>query len=391
MIRNTAATGCCIILAAAVCPAAENWFATAGLSAAIEDNVYRTSRGEPANAARVVAGAGRRFSPREGWKGTLDYNGSFFYFPSLSDLNLAFHDFGARLELPVSGSVRVHGGLRAGLRRGSAVYRELDYTQVEVIGGVVYARASGLELGIDYTLRSRDYSRTGPGYTAHEPAFYAAGAAGRLRWRIEAEAGFKNLEPVVVQSPSTGTTGHHHGGGFGMNPRVQTVPQPSVQRAAVSFTGSVPLGGSTGLRLGASLSRVLKGVSPYFPGLDLLQNGYSLERFDDFYSFEGWTLTGRLTRLLPLDSNVRLQADYRRLDYPGRPTLGAGGEPIEPFTQRSDKVTVVGLRFAKEFPGLARVERLALTAGFTYYRNASNDAYFNSSDRLWTAGFEVGL
>lgn len=391
MIRNTAAAGCWVILAAAVCPAAENWFATAGLSAAIEDNVYRTSRGEPANAARLVAGAGRRFSPREGWKGTLDYNGSVFYFPSLGDLNLSFHDFGARLELPVSSSVRVHGGMQAGLRRGSAAYRELDYTQVEVIGGAAYVRRSGLELGVDYTLRSRDYARTGPGYAAHEPALYAAGAMGRLRWRVDLEAGFKSLEPVVVQSPATGTTGHHHGGGFGMNPQVQTVPQASVQRAAVLFTGSVPLGRSTGLRMGASMSRVLKGVSPYFPGLDLLQNGYSLERFDDSYSFEGWTLSGRLTRLLPLDSNVRLQADYRRLDYPGRPTLDVAGQPIEPFTQRSDKVTVIGLRFAKELPGLARIERLALTAGFTYYRNASNDAYFNSSDRLWTAGFEVGL
>lgn len=391
MIGRTAVAGCWTFLAAAVCPSAEDWYATVGFSAAIEDNVYRTSRVQAGNAARVEVGGGRRFSPREGWRGTFDYDGSIFYFPSLGDLNLSSHEIGARLELPVSGSMRVYGGLLAGLRRGSAAYRELDYTQVEMAAGAAYMRSAGLELGFNYRLRSRHYARNGPGYAAHEPALYAAGALGRLRWRIDVKAGVKNLEPVVVEIPSTGMTGHHHGGGFGINPRVQTVPQPSVQRAAVSFTGSAPLGRSTGLRIGTSVSRVLKGISPYFPGLDLLQNGYSLERFDDSYSFEGWTISGRVTHLLPLDSNVRIQVDYRRLGYRGRPTLDAAGQPIEPFVERSDKVTVIGLRFAKEIPGLERLDNFALTVGFTYYRNASNDAYFNTSDRLWTAGFEVGL
>lgn len=382
------------MLAAAVCPAGEKYFATAGLAAAIEDNIYRTSSKESATGARLSAGAGRRFEAGASGEGRVYYNGSIFYVPSIGDLNLTVHELGFGVDRPLGDSLKMHAGAQAGFRRGSASYRELDYSQLQVSGGLGYQRASGLEFGLDYALRARDYSRTGPGYTAHEPAVSAAGTLGQARWRLDVEFGYKSLESGVVETdpPMMGNQGHHHhGGGFGMTPRVQTVPQPSVQRAALTVTGSRPLGRSTGLRVVASVSRILKGVSPYFPGLDPLQNAYSFERFDDYYSFDGWTIEGRITRVLPMDSTLRLQGNYRRLSYPGRPTLDAQGQPTEPFTERLDRESVLTVRLSKAITGITHVERLALTASFTYYRNASNDGYFRASDRLWLLGFELGL
>ncbi|MEW6366196.1 MAG: hypothetical protein AB1714_16335 [Acidobacteriota bacterium] len=375
----------------------ETLYASAALNASIEDNVYRSSTGREANAAQLFAEAGRRFAFHGSSEAVIFYNGSTYYFPSISSLNLAVHGAGITISSPLGSSMEIAGTVRGDFRRGSGDYSDLNFNQLDL--STEWTRMSTWgSFGAAFEVRMRGYAVTGPGYTAYEPAVFVAGRLGRAQWRIDAGFGHKSLDPSVVSTQVTdgggmmGGGGMHGIGGMGdMTIQIQTVPQASVERGSIALTVSRPLGPQMGMRLGATYGRVLSGVSPYFPGLDILQNGYAIERFDDAYSFQGWSGEARLTRLLPLHSQLVLIAIYRSLDYPGRPAMDKTGKPLDPFLERADREGIAQLKLAKALAARGPFERLAVTASFTYYRNSSNDQYYRATDRMWLLGFEFRL
>ncbi|HLP15255.1 MAG TPA: surface lipoprotein assembly modifier [Bacteroidota bacterium] len=154
---------------------------------------------------------------------------------------------------------------------------------------------------------------------------------------------------------------------------------------AIQWSSSVRIGQSLGEKTGVSLSAGYR--YNFQQSARYLSSEYGSlsddELFNDHYGYEGLRTGILLTQLLPADLTLRLRMDQEQRAYALQSAYDLSG--VQTAAQRSDTYRVFSASCVKHW------ENFPLTLMFTYeyIKNASNDAYYDYTNNVFSVGLTV--
>jgi hypothetical protein len=157
-----------------------------------------------------------------------------------------------------------------------------------------------------------------------------------------------------------------------------------VQRT-VQLVSSLRIGQSLGEKTGLSLSAGYR--YNFQQSARYLASEYGSlsedELFNDHYGYEGLREGVLLTHLLPSAITLRLRFDHEQRDYALLGAYDLAG--VQTAAQRQDGYNVYSATIEKKWENFP----LTLMLSYEYIKNASNDAYYNYTNNVFSVGLTV--
>ncbi len=302
------------------------------------------------------------------------YDGAFALYSTLTDRSFQQHALGIT-------HVRMFGEDDAGtmefgadyaVRRNQESFTLFDHSTIGLSAAAEYYLTGTFAVAARYGYQSLTFASLGD-FDYREHAFalkQSLQASPATTIILHNEIGIKNY----ARAASTDSAAIVQGG-------TSSGEDQRTMQLITSLRIGQSLGTATGLSLSAGYRYNFQQASRH------LSSEYGSlsedELFNDHYGYEGFRAGILLTQLLPAEITMRLRYDREERDYPLLAAYDLAG--LQTAERRSDAHGIFSAVFEKRWPDVP----LTLMLGYEYITNASNDAYYDYTNNVFSVGLTL--
>ncbi len=302
------------------------------------------------------------------------YDGSFAFYSRFTDRAFQHHALGIT-------HVRTFGDEDAGTmefgadyaaRKNQESFTLFDHTTLGLAAAAEYYFTESFAGAARYSFQSLTFAQL-PDFDYREHAIalkQSLQAWGATTFILHNEIGIKNYSRAASADSDSLILSGMTGG---------------TDQRTVQLTSSLRIGHSlmekTGLSLSAgyryNFEQATRHLSSEYGSLS------EDELFNDHYGYEGFRAGILLTQLLPSDMTVRLRYDQEQRDYRLLAAYDLAG--MQTADRRNDAHRIFSAAFEKRWTDFP----LTLMLSYEYITNASNDAYYEYTNNVFSVGLTV--